>query len=428
MDKISALIKSKYLPIAVLSVIALLLRVYLSRFNSYYNDLYTFQSWSLELIRHGFSSFYDLGISDYPPGYLYFLWLFGKLFYFLAFKFDYVNLELIYKLPAIISDILVGVLIFLILKKISTIKVALITSALYLFNPVTIVNSTLWGQVEGIMMFFLLLSVYFLISKKIFLSAIALGAAQTIKPVALMALPLILIYIYFVLTKKSIPKLLIYSATFLATIVFIFIPFNNTGNIFQFVFNRYTFNLDWYQALSLNAFNIWGVFSLTDNGRIIRVDNSIRTLLISYKEIGYLLFVIAYTIVAFIFIRLKDCKKEVIDSIFIQSLGIIYLSLFMFFTRLHERHIFYGLIFSFINLLLIGKISKLMVIGLCVIHVINMYYSYQIATVGVLIFTYVQLLPVIILNVAFYMTLFLQFVLKGYNFSLIRLISSKKKS
>lgn len=413
MDKIRLIYKSAYLPIALICLLGFLLRVYLSRFNSYYNDLYTFQSWSLELIRHGFNSFYTLGISDYPPGYLYILWLFGKIFYFLAYKFNYVNLELIYKLPAILSDVAVAVLIYLILKKISSVKLGLITALLYLLNPVALVNSTFWGQIEGVMMFFLLLSVYFLLSKNITFSAIALGAAQTIKPVALIAIPLILIYIYFVLTKKSIHKLLLYLATFIATIVLIFIPFNNTGNIFQFVFNRYTFNLDWYQALSLNAFNIWGVFSLIENGRIIRFDNSLSTFLISHRDLGYLLFTLVYAVIALLFIKYKDTKKEKIDSFFIQSLGIVYLSLFMFLTRLHERHIFYGLIFSFINILLVGKISRLMIVGLSIIHIANMYYSYQIATLGILPFSYDQIRLMIILNVAFYIILLLQFVLSS---------------
>jgi hypothetical protein len=91
--------------------IGLAARLLLSPYFSYPADLLTYQLWSLDLIRHGFSRFYLFANSDYLPGYLYALWVVGKIFYFVNAKLFVMAPDLIFKIPSILADIANTVLI-----------------------------------------------------------------------------------------------------------------------------------------------------------------------------------------------------------------------------------------------------------------------------------------------------------------------------
>jgi Gpi18-like mannosyltransferase len=114
-------------------------RIGISGFGTLQLDHGTFIAWSNNLAQNGFKTFYS-GWSDYFPGYLYVLWLLGKI-----------NLlgiipQMLYKLPAILIDVATGFLIHKILKDIKNEKYGLVGSVLYLFNPAIFGNSALWGK------------------------------------------------------------------------------------------------------------------------------------------------------------------------------------------------------------------------------------------------------------------------------------------
>src|SRR3989338_7176572 len=87
----------------IILFIGLILRLILTPFGTLWIDLNTFIAWSERLNTFPFSEFY-LSWSDYLPGYLYILWILGLL------KNIFVNtpVTLLYKLPAIIADLLTG--------------------------------------------------------------------------------------------------------------------------------------------------------------------------------------------------------------------------------------------------------------------------------------------------------------------------------
>lgn len=98
----------------------------------------------------------------------------------------------LWKIPAIIADIGIAILIYLILKNFlkKPSSKALIGSVFYLLNPITIFVSGFHGQTESVWIFFILLSWYLLVVKKrSFLSSIMLGLAISFKlPAVLLAL------------------------------------------------------------------------------------------------------------------------------------------------------------------------------------------------------------------------------------------------
>ncbi|MBI2029751.1 hypothetical protein HYT02_05005 [Candidatus Gottesmanbacteria bacterium] len=89
------------------------------------------------------------------------------------------------KLPVIVFDSLIAVIIFKITRK-------KIPALVYSVSPIPIILSVLYGQFDSIVLFFTVLALYLLNNKKVFLSFLSLGIAVAVKPWALIFLLIIL--------------------------------------------------------------------------------------------------------------------------------------------------------------------------------------------------------------------------------------------
>jgi Gpi18-like mannosyltransferase len=157
--------------LAALLFSALLLRLVIAYVlfpnSGFKTDIGTFQAWAITLADHGPGGFYQQGgLADYTPGYMYVLWFVGLLCQGLArlTQIDqYVFTAALVKVPAIVFDLAIGYLIYRTLRAWSGERVAIVGAALYLFNPVTWYVSALWGQVDSVGTFVLLVSVLLLV-------------------------------------------------------------------------------------------------------------------------------------------------------------------------------------------------------------------------------------------------------------------------
>ena len=87
-------------------------------------------------------------------------------FWSLFFKADAAGLEvlaILVKLPAILFDLALGVLVYAVARRFGSEKLALGAAALYVLNPAVVFVSALWGQVDSVACFFALLGVYALL-------------------------------------------------------------------------------------------------------------------------------------------------------------------------------------------------------------------------------------------------------------------------
>lgn len=364
---------NKYLKILVLIVIlAFTGRIFLAQFGTYYNDLYSLQLWSLDLIRYGFQNFYQVAKADYPPGYLYFLWFTGKVYYWTVVHLPQLaSVEVIYKLPSILTDIGCGIFIFLIAKKYTTEKKALITAIIFLFNPAIFADSTLWGQIESFLVFFLLSSFYFLLSGRFWLSALLLAFAQTVKPIAALVLPFYLLYILKVKRKA----IFMYVLLFVVALFAIFIPFNKDQNLISFVIQRHTIMSEWFPYITLSAFNFWGVISVVTLGALKSPSDQALFLNVTYENWGRIIFLSIYFVTFIItYLKMKTAKTYPILLSF--AITAVFTAMFLFLTRMRERHLFFGL--SFLTLLLpIFSLKKIIIIiPVYLIFLFNLYYGY----------------------------------------------------
>jgi len=334
-------------------VAGLAVRFLLSFFGTLQLDQGTFVAWSNELALGGLKNFYN-SWSDYLPGYLYILWLLGKIN-----LLGIVPQVLLYKLPAIISDVLTGYLIYKILRRSKNLpagrqseKWGLIGAAIYLFNPAILGNSALWGQVDSLTALFSVLAVYFL-PFTFYLSAVSLAFGTLIKPQTAFIFPVALFL--FVRNKRKISDFLIYCFTGLLVFIIAFVPFWNHGNLVSFILERIGKSLGEYPFTSVNAFNFWGLTGFWNPDTI-------------YFQIG------GYTLVllAFLFLSFKLWEKKNAPYFLI---SFVFAACFIFFTRMHERH----LLPVFAPLAIVAVENPILLIpylGFSLTYCANLYYSY----------------------------------------------------
>ena len=325
--------------------LGLALRLVLANFGTLALDQNTFIAWSGNLITGGLKNFYN-GWSDYLPGYLYVLWLLGKIN-----SLKIIDPGILYKLPAILFDIATGLLIYQIIKNIKDKKWALIGSAVYIFNPAIFANSALWGQVDTITAFFSVLAVY-LAGRGSLASAAALGLGTLVKPQAAFTAPVVLLLM--IRDKWSYSKILTYGIIGLSVFVLGFVPFNNIGNIAEFVVARIGVTINQYPYTSVNAFNFWGLQGFWKPD---------LTLGLTY----------IIPVLALVFTYLKTRKQEHGEYLW---LTVALATSFMFTTRMHERHLLPALV----PMIIAGAVNPIIFVsyvGMSATYLLNLNYSYN---------------------------------------------------
>jgi predicted membrane-bound dolichyl-phosphate-mannose-protein mannosyltransferase len=346
---IKAIIKkvkaSLFIPnIVYVLVLGFMVRLLLSGFGTLHLDQGTFIAWSVNLAENGLTSFYS-GWSDYLPGYLYILWFLGKVR-------GLIPDTLLYKIPAILADLTTAYLIYKILKG----KKGLIGAAIYVLNPAVFANSALWGQVDSFTALLSLLSVYFIPGSYI-LSAVSLAVGTLIKPQVAFVFPVIIFL--FVKNKFNFRKITIYLMVGLLVFLAGFLPFQNQPNFASFVLGRLTLSANQYPYTAVNAFSFWGLFGQW------KPDN------LYYQLGGYLAFIIS----TFLFARKVWSHK---NFKFLMA-GFIFIFSFMFFTRMHERHLLP--IFAPLTILVAGEFIYLIpLVGFSIVYLLNLYYAYSYVT------------------------------------------------
>ncbi len=279
----------------------------------YETDIGCFQGWSSAVYEHGLSKFYKLDMfSDYPPGYMYVLWVIGFVKSLIGEKL------ILVKLPAIILDLIAGVMIFRVACKRFSAKKATFLSGMFLLSPAVILNSSIWGQVDIVYTAIIALSIYFLYRKMLLPAYLAFAVAVLVKPQALIFTPVFLYEFIdnYIKTRniKSLVYRLIFALLSAGLLVILALPFG-----IDEVFKQYELTLESYPYATVNAFNIFGAFNLNWDG---------LTPLYSWIGTAGIIFSVLYT--AFCFIKGNR------NYFFLA--GALVFMVYMLSTKMHERY------------------------------------------------------------------------------------------
>ncbi len=316
--------------------IALLVRLLLSGLiRGFSTDINCFTSWADSLFSNGIGGFYSSGgFCDYPPGYLYVLWLLGGLrkLFGLTDYYAFASMLLI-KFPAVLCDVISGLLIYRFGREKIGEANALICTLLYLFNPAIIINSAAWGQVDSIFTLFAVLTIYYIYKKKMPYAYIAFCIGILIKPqVAFIAPVLLLAIIEHVFmdgfTWNKFFRNLFAGLGSIAGLFLLMLPFG-IGD----VISQYVSTVTSYKFASVNAYNFWAMLGMNWKDQTTKV----LGLPALFWGMFFVVCVFAFTI-WFWWKRKKDRSKYFFMAAFLIT-GIFTLS-----VRMHERYMYPALI------------------------------------------------------------------------------------
>lgn len=330
--------------------LALAVRLAIAPYIGFSIDLGYFRTWAGELSRVGTHGFYSVDRSaDYPPGYLYVLWLTGKVSATPGY--------LLLKLPAILADLGIAWLAGTFAARLAPdslnrrLPVRAVVAAAVLFNPAVIALSAIWGQVDAVPSFFVLASLLLLFTGNRSLgrdvSAFLLfGIAFAIKPQTAFALPVMLYALYRrYLHRQPRPALVdgalgVVVCCLAAVCVWVLsgLPFGlDPGPLLRF----YRHSASVHPVTSANAFNLWGLLGSWRNDQ---TGDDVMTIAgIAALDVGMILFVVA---VAYVLWRVHRSIERGVDERRTLVLGASVISLlgYLVLTRMHERYVFVALV------------------------------------------------------------------------------------
>ena len=360
--------------------VAFLLRVLIAPHAGFYGDLRLFQMWASTLAEVGTQDFYDQGqFADYPPGYLYVLWLTSKISTAPGY--------LLLKLPAILADLGLAWIAGTLAARIAPaavgerVPVRALVAAAVLFNPAVIALSAGWGQVDAVPAMFVLLSILLLFTGKHSLhrdvtAFLVFAVAFSMKPQTSFALPVMLYALYRrYLHRRSrselidgvlsiglvaVPALVLWAVSGLAF---------GLGPISLIRFYQDAASV--YPVTSANAFNLWGALGSWRNDSI--GDNVMTIAGISALHIGMLLFVAGVALVLWRVHRAieRGAREALVLTVGAAVIGLLAYTLL---TRMHERYMFVALaclaVFAF------ARPLRLPYAALSGLFLLNLWYPY----------------------------------------------------
>lgn len=346
--------QKKYLILGVFLFVGFLLRLFfVDKFTEVSGDLLLYADWGEKFWQYGGKSFYFIkdwyyAPPNYPPIisliYAFSYWLFDhkyvlaqihnviKIYPSEFIEYFYKNgYYLLLKLPAIFADLSLSLIIYkLIYRYTNNFRKSFLGLSLYLFNPVTILLSSIWGQTDSLVSLFALLSFLLLIEGKYSISIVLYFISLYTKPNWIYLAPL---YIFIFFRKRFKVKDVILGAIIVAVILlFATLPFSNDvlGFNYWLFQERILKTAILAQKVSINAFNFYAVFF-----RIDITSDSSKILGITFKTLSYFLYGLVIFASTFYLRKKKFTKNDLLVSIFILGFGS-----YLFLTNMLERYFF----------------------------------------------------------------------------------------
>jgi len=348
---------SARLQLGLLLLGGLAVRLFFIGDQGFKNDIASFEAWAITLATHPLSQFYtSTKFVDYPTGYFYVLWFIGHLFALISPQNNYDLLRLLVKLPAILMDLVDSALLYALVRRYASERWALGAAALFVLNPAVIFISASWGQVDSVAASLALAAVYLLLRSDpstgsgqaktadgfawpVVAGWLLLAYSLLIKPQAAVLVPLFVVFA-FVSPEHRARRAAATAAGIVGAVVLAFVltvPFHPTANplnAFGWLYERYQVGKDVYAVNSVNAFNLWAIVH-----PFWQPDSQLIAIWPQY------LWGIVLTGIAVVLVLVRYTQARTSQA-FIEAAALSTLAFFMLSTRMHERYLFDGLLFT----------------------------------------------------------------------------------
>ena len=314
--------------------IGLVIRIVLNNV-IYSKDAESFVFWGKYLQNHSISGLYEFlpgGFTPLPPLYYYVTRFLGKTVSFLNLWQNEWATYLIFKIPPILSELVIAILIYWFVAKYLNKKWATASSAFYFLHPAIIYNTAVFGQIDSFVVSLAFIAVMLILTKKYVMALVfyTLGILSKLQDLAI--LPLIAI---FMLVNNSAKKLIIAAIVILPIALLSFLPILfDKGFAWTALYFKELPN--WYPYTSVYTYNIWAFsgFLTPDKAKFLS--------LISYRYLGLAFYWLIAAAIIVPFLKSKNQKPKVI--LFAAFLLIFDFAFFS--TRIHSRYLIYSLPFA----------------------------------------------------------------------------------
>ena len=226
-------------------------RLLVARSPGFPSDVGTFMAWAERLAEIGPGRFYEPGyFSDYPPGFLYVLWLLGA-------AFDGDLLRAAVKTVSIPADIALAILLARLVWQHAGRGAAIVAAALWSLQPAPIFAGPYWGQVDAVGTLPFLAALLAAGARRWVLAGALAGLAMMIKPQFTLALGVVLVAAatLYIRDRDWRPGVRAASAA-AVTAIALALPFGLGVGPFVALIRSAS---ETYPYTSLYAFNIWAV-------------------------------------------------------------------------------------------------------------------------------------------------------------------------
>lgn len=313
------------------ALIGVLLRVILSRLPGHDVDMGCFMAWSADIYERGTAHFFREGyFCDYPPFYLYVLWLVGWVRSFFPGEVA----SLLIKLPPIAADIILGLLLWKACRGVFTEKARFLIFCAIMLYPPLLLNSAVWGQVDSVTGVLCLACALHLRGGRLLLAGALFGAAMAMKPQAFSTAGMFVPAFVVAWSRGRLGR--IPGAVALAILVFVLLamPFADGRGIVP-VFERYIAMYETYTISSFNAPN----FLCSIGGNLKSEESVVAGISLAVWAKLFL----GLSLGAGFAVALRGRRGQMPEPLLLGAY--CSMSFFFFGPRMHERYSFLALIF-----------------------------------------------------------------------------------
>lgn len=326
---------NEWFGLGVLLITGLFVRMVMGySFHGFVLDMNLFKAWGKQMVDSGISSAYNSEtFIDYPPGYLCVLGVVERVVRLLGLADTTGQTQgmanMIYKLPACLSDLGVGYFIYKIARERLPKNLSLVAVAAYIFNPAVLINSAAWGQVDGVYALAVVAMLYYITKKKLPVAYFICIIGVLMKPQMMFFAPILLwaiveqVFFEDFHWKKFFVNLFSGLASILCAFLFM-IPFG-IGR----VISQYTETLTSYPYATVNAYNLWGMLGLNWQPQDQKVFGLAAT------TWGTLFLIVS---VLFAILICYQMRKE--KSKYFFAAACLITMIFTLSVRMHERYLF----------------------------------------------------------------------------------------
>ncbi|WP_025676655.1 glycosyltransferase 87 family protein [Paenibacillus polymyxa] len=296
------------------------LRMAIAPWISGHMDLMLFRNWATTAA-DSLSGFYTNGSSDYPPFYIYILYVIGKIGSTDAFS-PYMSVLL--RLPNILADIVTAYMLYRLASKRVGYGVSLGLAIFYVFNPAVFINSTFWGQVDSFFTMLIVGMIVLLVENRIGWSAVLFTIAVLMKPQGIIYGPVLF---FELLRQRKIQPWLLSVGGAVVTTILVILPFS-WGQEPLWLLDLYKGTVGEYPYASVNAYNFFALIG----GNYTQ--DTTTLFLFSYHTWGMICIVLVTLFTWWMYIRSRKPQFAAAAAL------VLIAGVFTFASSMHERYLF----------------------------------------------------------------------------------------